>query len=92
MQRAAILSTAADIVTRDRAATHGKPEDTFGHIARVWSARLGVTITPAQVCILMIDLKSARAWANPGHEDNWVDAAGYAACGGELAESQHSPV
>lgn len=85
MNRADILAIASEIVTRDRAATHGKPEDTFGHIARVWSARLGVTVTPAQVCILLADLKSSRAWNNPGHADNWIDLAGYAACGGELA-------
>ena len=79
--RAAVLREAERAVMRDRAATHGEAEDTFGHIARVWSARLGVTVTPEQVCILMQDLKGARAWANPQHMDNWTDAAGYAACG-----------
>lgn len=85
MTRAEILATAAQIVTRDRNATHGNPEDSFAAIARVWSARLHIEITPAQVCILMADLKSCRAWANPGHGDNWTDGAGYFACGGELA-------
>lgn len=85
MKRGPILDTAKDCVTRDRAATHGRPEDTFGMIARVWSARIGVDLTPAQVCILLADLKTCRAWGNPGHLDNWIDMAGYAACGGELA-------
>ena len=85
MTRATILDAAKDCVTSDRAATHGAVEDTFGAISAVWSARLGITITPAQVCILMADLKSCRAWNNPGHVDNWVDLAGYAACGGELS-------
>lgn len=85
MTRANILDTAKACVTQDRAATHGTPEDSFGAIAAIWSARLGLAITPAQVCILMADLKSCRAWANPGHADNWVDLAGYAACGGELS-------
>lgn len=79
--RAAILREAEQAVMRDRAATHGRLEDTFGHIARVWSARIGVTITPAQVCILLMDLKGARAWGNSSHRDNWIDMAGYAACG-----------
>jgi len=87
MNRSDVLSAARQAVTIDRAATHGKPEDSFGQIARVWSARLGVSITPAQVCILLADLKGARAWSNPGHADNWVDLAGYAACGGELASA-----
>lgn len=85
MKRADILSTASACVVTDRQATHGAPENSFASIAAVWSARLGVTVTPAQVCILMADLKSCRAWNNPGHADNWIDLAGYAACGGELA-------
>jgi hypothetical protein len=34
---------------------------------------------------MLIDLKTVRAWSNPEHFDNWVDMAGYAACGGEIA-------
>lgn len=87
LTRAGVLDAAREAVLRDRAATHGAPEDAFGRIAAVWSARLGIPVTPAQVCILMIDLKGVRAWGNPGHGDNWVDIAGYAACGGEVAGS-----
>lgn len=84
-RRALILNIAREAVTKDRAATHGALESSFAQIAAIWSVRLGVTITPAQVAILMIDLKTVRGWGNPGHLDNWVDMAGYAACGGELA-------
>lgn len=83
--RAAILEDAKAAVTVDRAATHGALESSFAQIAALWSLRLGVTVTPAQVAILMIDLKTVRGWTNPGHIDNWIDMAGYAACGGELA-------
>lgn len=83
--RADVLDAARAAVTVDRAATHGKVEDTFGLIAALWSARLGVSISAEQVCILMIDIKTVRAWGNPAHFDNWVDMAGYAACGGELS-------
>lgn len=83
--RAQILDAARDAVTRDRAATHGPVEETFGAIAAVWSARLGITLAGWQVAILLADLKTCRAWGNPGHADNWIDMAGYAACGGELA-------
>lgn len=86
MSRKEILDAAAQCVTVDRAATHGDAERTFGRIAALWSARLGVPITEAQVCIMLIDLKTARAWGNPTHADNWIDMAGYAACGGEVAE------
>lgn len=85
MTRGDILDLARTLVTLDRAATHGPVEDSFAMIAALWSVRLGVAIRPDQVAILLVDLKTVRAWGNPGHGDNWVDMAGYAACGGELA-------
>lgn len=83
--RASILDAARVAVLRDRAASHGPVETSFGTLAEIWSARLGVAVTPSQVAIMMIDLKGTRAWANPAHGDNWVDICGYGACGGEIA-------
>ena len=85
MNRSEILAAADMCVSRDRNATHGAPERSFAAIADVWSARLGISITPSQVCIMMADVKSCRASHNPIHLDNWVDLVGYAACGGELS-------
>lgn len=85
MKRAEVLDAAKAVVTADRQAMHGAPEDSFGLIARLWSARLGVQLRPDHVAVMMIDLKTARAWQNPGHADNWIDIAGYASCGSELA-------
>ena len=85
LSRAAILEAAAHACLHTRAATHGALEDSFGQLAAVWSVRLGVTVSPAQVALMLVDLKVTRAWGNPGHADNWVDIAGYAACGGEIA-------
>ena len=84
--RAQILDAAKQAVTIDRAATHGEAEQTFALIARLWTARLGHRIEPHMVALMMIDLKTARAQGNPGHLDNWIDLAGYAACGGEVAQ------
>lgn len=87
MNRADILATASDYVTRDRAATHGDAEDTFRAIGNLWSAYLdfGTDITATDVALMMALLKIARARNNPGNPDNWIDIAGYAACGGEIA-------
>ncbi len=85
MNRSEILETARQAVTVDRAATHGSVEDNFNNLGAVWSARLGVPINAHQVAIMLIDLKTVRAWGNPAHDDNWVDMAGYAACGGEVS-------
>ena len=85
MNRSEILEKSHQAVTMDRAATHGDVEDNFTSLGAIWSARLGVPISSHQVAIMLIDLKTVRAWGNPKHGDNWVDMAGYAACGGELA-------
>lgn len=91
MNRDEILRTAATYVTQDRQSDHGPPERNFAIIADLWNAYLafdaGVmrTIQPHDVANMMVLLKIARAKGTPGNLDNWVDIAGYAACGGELA-------
>lgn len=85
MNRADILDTAKDYVTRDRAATHGGAERNFGLIAAYWSAHLDHPVSATDVAVMMTLLKLARIGSNPAHQDNWIDGAGYLACGGELA-------
>ena len=84
MTRAEILDTAKEYVTKDRAASHGDMENNFARIGALWSAHLGVPVTATDVALMMAMLKIARAGSNPAHMDNWIDLAGYAACGGEL--------
>lgn len=85
MSRADILAQASRIVTKDRAATHGAAEDSFALIGALWSVWLGQPVSSVDVAVMMDLLKTARIKANPGHADNWIDKAGYAACGGEIA-------
>ena len=86
MNRADILATASEYVTKDRATTHGDAEDNFRRIAELWNAYLGVDdITSIDVAVMLALLKVARIRSNPTHADNWIDIAGYAACGGEIA-------
>lgn len=85
VNRTRILETANEYVTKDRAATHGDVEGSFAKLAAIWGERIGVSIRADQVAIMMLDLKTVRAWDNPKHLDNWIDMAGYAACGGEVA-------
>ena len=92
--RGEILDKAKSCVCQDRNRAYGEPEDGFKLIAALWepvirescvSAGADVSVLPETVALLMSLLKIARAAANPGHLDNWVDLAGYAACGGEIA-------
>jgi hypothetical protein len=86
MKRADILATASEYVSIDRAATHGDAEDNFRRVAALWNAYMGVdTISTADVAVMLALLKVARIKSNPQHADNWIDIAGYAACGGEIA-------
>ena len=85
VNRADILDTAKEYVTKDRAATHGDAERNFGLIAAYWSAHLNVSIRAHDVAVMMTLMKLARARSNPKHTDNWIDGCGYLALGGEAA-------
>jgi hypothetical protein len=85
MNRKEILDTATQYVTKDRAATHGDAEANFGLIGLYWTMHLGHEISATDVAVMMTLFKVARLKGNPEHVDNWVDACGYLACGGEIA-------
>ena len=85
LTRAEVLDTAKEYVTKDRAADHGDMEDNFKTIAIYWSVHLNCDVLPHDVGTMMMLLKAARAKSNPSHADNYIDAAGYAACAAELA-------
>ena len=83
--RADILDVAKEYVTKDRAADHGDMEDNFLTIAAYWNTHLGIhSIGPQDVAVMMTLLKLARIKQNEKHLDNWIDACGYMACGGEI--------
>jgi len=92
MGREQILNQAMKCVCQDRNNIHGEPEDTFNKHALLWSSYLSakfnqeIELTELDVAWLMVLFKVGRSVANPKHEDNYVDAAGYVSCAGELAE------
>ena len=88
LKRAEILRTAEKYVTQDRAAQHGDMEDNFPTIALYWSVHLGTDVAATDVAAMMALLKIARLRNNEQNLDNWVDACGYLACGGELADRE----
>lgn len=83
--RGQVLQAAATCVLQDRNNSYGSPEDSFSLIAGYWTVYLGQEITPVQVANMMALMKIARLTANPTHLDSYIDLAGYAACGGEIA-------
>lgn len=88
MNRVSILEQASEIITKDRAQTHGEDaEKSFGKIADMWSAYLEHPVSREDVCAMMVLLKVARASNTPEHLDSWVDICGYSAIGGEISTS-----
>jgi hypothetical protein len=79
-----VLQTAQNLVTGDRAKQHGDKLENHKHIARLWSAYLGVPISAHQVTMLMVLLKVARTKTGSFNLDDFVDAAGYVAISAEI--------
>lgn len=94
MTRSEILDAANKCVCGDREQDYGSPEKNFELIASLWADYLqgsGVSLDflePHDVAAMLALLKIARIASGHAKEDNWIDLAGYAACGGEL-ESNH---
>lgn len=74
---ASILDEAAAVVNGPRRSDYGTPLENHTRTAALWSAYLGVPITPRQVCILNVLQKASRD-AHAPKRDNLVDIAGWA--------------
>ena len=90
MKRGEILDAAKRCVCGDREQDYGSPERNCELIARLWTDYLhgiGVNLDflePHDVAAMLALLKIARIASGHAKEDNWIDLAGYAACGGEI--------
>lgn len=95
--REQVLSAARACVCGDREQDYGSPENNFRTIASLWNSYLygaGLMenqtlhvwkgLKPKDVAAMLALLKVARIAGNRPKQDNWVDLAGYAACGAEL--------
>ena len=92
MTREDILTRAMTCVSGDREADYGSPEQNFKTIALFWSVylqRLGRGyLEDKDVAAMLALLKIARIASGHAKADNWVDLAGYAACGGEIESAE----
>lgn len=96
MNRQEILEAAASCVNGDRDKQYGNPEDSFRTIAGLWNVYLeraklvydpmvhSGMIGAQDVAAMLALVKIARISSGRRHADNWIDLAGYAACGGEI--------
>ena len=91
--RESILHSAKDCVCGTRNEDYGTPEDNFSRIAELWriyimgrcvAQNVHVELGAEDVAAMMCLLKIGRIAGGSESIDNWVDIAGYAACGGEI--------
>lgn len=93
----AICITAAQLVSGDRAATHGDKSINFQNIADIWNAILRAKVRrdghlvvldaldALDVANMLEAFKIARRYSGAFNLDDYIDAAGYAGCAGEIA-------
>lgn len=91
-EREYVLNQARVCVCGDREQDYGSPENNFHTIANLWMDYLGakgveVDLELYDVAAMLALLKIARIAGGHAKKDNWIDLAGYAACGGELQNS-----
>ena len=82
------LERAISLVTGRRAQDYGDAEASFQRIADGWNIIVRSAdgdLTAAHVALMMDWMKSARLLQSINHADSWVDKAGYAALGAQLA-------
>jgi hypothetical protein len=74
-----ILLEAEHLTEGARNADYGHPLDDYRRTAKLWSAVLGIDVTPEQAMLCMICVKISRECNHP-KRDNRVDGAGYFKC------------
>lgn len=95
MTRPEILAAAKACVCGDREQDYGSPENNFETIAVLWSTYIRALrpeskdwafneLGAKDVAAMLALLKIARIASGRAKADNWIDLAGYAACGGEI--------
>lgn len=90
--RQQVLEDAGKIISGQRDAQYGGPEDNFTRIAKIWSVIVGVDITAEDVAMMMVGVKVARYASKSGFQpDTWTDIVGYGACGYEVGLKTNQP-
>ena len=88
--REEFLEQVQKIVCQDRNVTHGDAEDNFRVIAQLWNVYIhnskGEELNNKDVAIMMCLFKISRLMTNVNNMENWLDLAGYAACGGGIVK------
>lgn len=85
-EKETLLADAVGTV-KQRGEQYGNTFADFSQVVALWEVVLPHVndLKPHHVALAMICVKLSRLHESPGHRDNWLDIAGYAACGWECA-------
>jgi hypothetical protein len=86
MKAAEALAQAQNII-QQRGESYGNVRANMTETAKRMSLTMGCTVTPATVCLLMLDLKLARLRETPTHLDSIFDIMGYASLLAEIVST-----
>ncbi len=101
LSAADFCAEAARLVSGPRATTHGDKLLNFQNIAELWNGywrikcrladeRLTTPFTAHDVGCMMELFKIARRFSGSFNADDYIDAAGYAGCTGEIAARENT--
>ena len=91
-----ILKKTEKLVSGDRGEKHGDMVATHENIARLWRSylqnkfKLNLNLLPEDVANLMTLLKIVRSQSGKHNIDDYVDACGYSAIAGQIAEARNN--
>ena len=83
-----VLEEAKDLIYGQRANDYGDAQSNFQRMADLVNPiikKADGNLTATDMALVMIQVKIARLQESPDHEDSWVDIAGYAALGAQIA-------
>lgn len=90
-ERSKFLTEVDGTINGERSDSYGDPSIGFAKTAAMFNAVTGAEILPVDVVIFNMVQKLERLSHTPGHRDSWLDIAGYAALGAEVAAATAIP-
>ena len=86
-----VLERAISLIHGQRAKDYGDAQASFQRMADLVNPiikKADGKLTASDMALVMIQVKIARLQESPNHADSWIDIAGYAALGAQLAVTE----
>ena len=91
MKALEVLERAISLIHGQRAKDYGDAQASFQRMADLVNPiieKADGKLTASDMALVMIQVKIARLQESPNHADSWIDIAGYAGLGAQLAVTE----